>query len=92
MFDRRLHPPALVAETIEFLRLKDLREGVVCDMTLGTAGHALAMLEVKPEPHAGRHRPGRGVADRRPKPTGVGWRVGPLPPGTGRLSRPERAP
>jgi 16S rRNA (cytosine1402-N4)-methyltransferase len=48
MVQRRLHPPALVGEVLDFLRARDLREGVVCDLTLGTAGHALALLRANP--------------------------------------------
>lgn len=44
----RLHPPAMVAEVLEFLRLNELPGGVVCDLTIGTGGHALAMLRANP--------------------------------------------
>jgi len=48
MIQRRLHPPALVEEVLDFLRARNLRDGVVCDLTLGTAGHTLALLRANP--------------------------------------------
>ncbi|MCS7264049.1 MAG: 16S rRNA (cytosine(1402)-N(4))-methyltransferase RsmH [Armatimonadetes bacterium] len=44
----RLHPPAMVKEVLEFLRVGELGKGVVVDMTVGTGGHSLAILQANP--------------------------------------------
>lgn len=45
----RLHPPAMVKEVLEFLRVKEVKRGVFVDMTIGTGGHALAILQANPK-------------------------------------------
>lgn len=38
----------MVAEILDLLRLHGLSGGTVCDLTVGTAGHSLALLEANP--------------------------------------------
>jgi len=45
----RLHPPAMVNEVLEFLRVREQRKGVFLDMTVGTGGHTLAILQANPK-------------------------------------------
>lgn len=45
----RLHPPAMVREVLEFLRVWELERGVFVDMTVGTGGHTLAILQANPK-------------------------------------------
>lgn len=45
----RLHPPAMVNEVLEFLRVRELKKGVFVDMTVGTGGHTLAILQANPK-------------------------------------------
>jgi len=45
----RLHPPAMVNEVLDFLRVRELKRGVIVDMTIGTGGHALAILQANPK-------------------------------------------
>jgi len=45
----RLHPPAMVKEVLEFLRVKEVGKGVFVDMTVGTGGHTLAILQANPK-------------------------------------------
>ncbi len=45
----RLHPPAMVKEVLDFLRVREKEEGVFVDMTVGTGGHALAILQANPK-------------------------------------------
>ena len=45
----RLHPPAMVKEVLEFLKVKEVRRGVFLDMTVGTGGHTLAILQANPK-------------------------------------------
>ncbi|MFA0766643.1 MAG: hypothetical protein OXFUSZZB_000774 [Candidatus Fervidibacter sp.] len=45
---QRLHPPAMVQEVLSFLRVAEVRRGVFVDMTVGTGGHALAILQANP--------------------------------------------
>lgn len=44
----RLHPPAMVNEVLAFLRVGEVKEGVFVDMTVGTGGHTLAILQTNP--------------------------------------------
>lgn len=41
----RLHPPAMVNEVLQFLKVKEVKRGVFLDMTVGTGGHTLAILQ-----------------------------------------------
>lgn len=45
----RLHPPAMVNEVLEFLKVKEVKRGVFLDMTVGTGGHTLAILQANPK-------------------------------------------
>jgi 16S rRNA (cytosine1402-N4)-methyltransferase len=45
----RLHPPAMVNEVLDFLRVREVRRGVFVDMTVGTGGHTLAILQANPK-------------------------------------------
>lgn len=45
----RLHPPAMVNEVLDFLRVRPVRRGVFVDMTVGTGGHTLAILQANPK-------------------------------------------
>lgn len=45
---QRLHPPAMVNEVLSFLRVAEIRRGIFVDMTVGTGGHALAILQANP--------------------------------------------
>ncbi|MCS7192354.1 MAG: 16S rRNA (cytosine(1402)-N(4))-methyltransferase RsmH [Armatimonadetes bacterium] len=45
----RLHPPAMVKEVLDFLRVWELKKGVLVDMTVGTGGHTLAILQANPK-------------------------------------------
>ncbi|MCX7643229.1 MAG: 16S rRNA (cytosine(1402)-N(4))-methyltransferase RsmH [Armatimonadetes bacterium] len=47
--EARLHPPAMVKEVLEFLRVRELKKGVFVDMTVGTGGHTLAILQANPK-------------------------------------------
>lgn len=44
----RLHPPAMVTEVLAFLRVQEIHRGVFVDMTVGTGGHTLAILQSNP--------------------------------------------
>jgi 16S rRNA (cytosine1402-N4)-methyltransferase len=39
----------MVREVLEFLRVKEVRKGVFVDMTVGTGGHTLAILQANPK-------------------------------------------
>ncbi len=45
----RLHPPAMVEEVLTFLRVREVKRGVFVDMTVGTGGHTLAILQANPK-------------------------------------------
>lgn len=45
----RLHPPAMVNEVLQFLKVKEVKRGVFLDMTVGTGGHTLAILQANPK-------------------------------------------
>jgi len=45
---QRLHPPAMVNEVLSFLRVAEVRRGIFVDMTVGTGGHTLAILQANP--------------------------------------------
>ncbi len=45
----RLHPPAMINEVLEFLRVRELKKGVFVDMTVGTGGHTLEILKANPK-------------------------------------------
>ena len=45
----RLHPPAMVNEVLDFLRVREVKRGVFLDMTVGTGGHTLAILQANPK-------------------------------------------
>ncbi|MGQ9462531.1 MAG: 16S rRNA (cytosine(1402)-N(4))-methyltransferase RsmH [Candidatus Fervidibacter sp.] len=45
----RLHPPAMVNEVLQFLKVKEVKRGVFLDMTVGTGGHSLAILQANPK-------------------------------------------
>lgn len=45
----RLHPPAMVNEVLEFLKVKEVKRDVFLDMTVGTGGHTLAILQANPK-------------------------------------------
>ncbi len=45
----RLHPPAMVNEVLDFLQVRQMRRGVFLDMTVGTGGHTLAILQANPK-------------------------------------------
>lgn len=45
----RLHPPAMVNEVLQFLKVKEVKRGVFLDMTVGTGGHTHAILQANPK-------------------------------------------
>lgn len=45
----RFHPPAMVNEVLDYLRVRDLESGIFVDMTVGTGGHTLAILQANPK-------------------------------------------
>ncbi|MCS7225039.1 MAG: 16S rRNA (cytosine(1402)-N(4))-methyltransferase RsmH [Armatimonadetes bacterium] len=45
----RLHPPAMVEEVLALLRVRELPAPRCADLTVGTGGHALAILSANPQ-------------------------------------------
>ncbi len=45
----RWHPPAMVEEILMLLKVREVKRGVFVDMTVGTGGHTLAILQANPK-------------------------------------------